>query len=86
MNDKRLQHLFAAARSEMSPRVDVADRVIAALRGSDALRTTAGPHPLAWIAATSSLAASAVSVMAWFSWHASLDPLAEILYLAGGLL
>ena len=77
-----LDHLFDKARRETPPRVDVADRVIARLRGEAAPE----PHPLAWIAAAASLAAAAVCIMAWVSWQTSLDPVAEVLYLAGGVL
>lgn len=80
-----LSRLIEQARRDKPPRVDVTGPV---MRRIAAMQVQASPeaHPMTWLAALSGLAAAAVLAAAWHSWQSSLDPVAEILYLAGGIL
>jgi hypothetical protein len=71
----RLERIVRAARHEPAPRIDVADRVIDRIRA----RRPAVNAPLAILAATSSVAAAVVAVVAAQTWLAWQDPFASLL-------
>ena len=79
MNEERyLQQLAERARLETPPQVDVADRVMLALR-EGAHRFRFAPGPLAWIAAVSAVAAVPVAVAGFAAWQALTNPLTTTL-------
>ena len=81
MNTERtLERLARQAQDEPAPPVDVADRVLAALR-SQATRAPAPAHrPLAWMAGLSAAAAAVLALVAAGAWQTCTDPLLAMLY------
>lgn len=74
MSEEQLRRLLASARRECAPRVDVAERVMGAIRG-DARAEPAPLGPLAWLAAGAAAIALLAVPMGLELWELLSDPL-----------
>ena len=72
--DEKLQKLLAIARMETPPRIDVTERVMAAVR-DQALQRAEHFHGLGWVAGFSAAAAVPAVVAGFAAWRALTDPL-----------
>lgn len=77
-NESLLEALSARARSEATPSVDVAARVIARLNAEQNLIERLTEKPLLWLAAISSALAVPSVVIAIMVYNAATGPLYEI--------
>jgi hypothetical protein len=77
-NESFLEALFARARSESPPSVDVAGRVIARLNAEQNRIERMVEKPLLWLAAASSALAVPAVVIAIMVYNAATGPLYEI--------
>jgi len=77
-SENRFEILVTRARSEVSPRVDVAGRVIATLTAEQDRLDRISERPLMWLAVFSSVVAASVTVIAVVSYYLWTSPLVEI--------
>ena len=77
-NESLFETLFARARGESPPSVDVAGRVIAILNTEQNRIERMAEKPLLWLAAASSALAVPAVVIAIIVYNASTGPLYEI--------
>ena len=77
-NESLFEALFARARNESPPSVDVAGRVIAILNTKQNRIERMAEKPLLWLAAASSALAVPAVVIAIIVYNASTGPLYEI--------
>ena len=77
-NESLFETLFARARGESPPSVDVAGRVIAILNAKQNRIERMAEKPLLWLAAASSALAVPAVVVAIIVYNASTGPLYEI--------
>lgn len=77
-NEKRFENLIRSARSEVTPSVDVTDRVIAILTAGDRPFEAASDRPLMWLAAFSSAVAVPALILAVVVYYRTTGPLFEI--------
>ena len=77
-NEKQFEALVALARSETTPDVDVANRVLAILTPGQAEPLSISERPLMWLAALSSTVAVPAAVFAIIIYYAWADPLKEL--------
>jgi len=74
MSMEKFIMLAKRAGQESSPRVDVADRVVAALSEGQREAAYAEERPLLWIAAVGSAVAVPVAAAAFVAYQAMVDP------------
>ncbi|MFP4250926.1 MAG: hypothetical protein ACLFU7_14795 [Armatimonadota bacterium] len=74
MSEEPLRQLIASAREERAPRVDVTDRVMAAVRFRRR-EQPASLRPLGWVAAAAAAAAGGVAPVGLDLWELMTDPL-----------
>ena len=78
MDDEHMIRTLAAkARAEIPPRVNVTDRVMAALAEGRGKRRPAIDRPLAWVAACSAVAALVLALVGYAAFETLLDPLVD---------
>jgi hypothetical protein len=76
-NDK-IEKLASLARMEPSPRVDVAQNVMAALASRVGERIRASERQMMWFALCSSALAAMIAVAAVAVYYSSVDPVTEV--------
>lgn len=77
-NIKRFENLVRRAHGEVTPSVDVADRVIAILTAKEVSLEAVSDRPLMWLAAFSSAVAVPALILAVVIYYRSTGPLFEI--------
>jgi len=79
MKTVKLNNLFAAARRDTAPAVDVADSVLALLADRRPSVSVALNRSLFWMSMASSAVAAGIVLAAFASWQQNTDAVTEIL-------
>lgn len=76
--EKRLEKLAVLARSEETPQINVAHKVLGAISYQPARYETASERQLMWVAAVSSAVAAMIVVAAVAAYYNVSDPITEV--------